>query len=430
MFHRILALTLLAVALCTSAPLAGADDAQPAPVPGQAPKGRVIIDGAVASKADPPSYAISYVADDAVAGTPLRAVLKCAVKVDKMVKNAKTGQEEKKSVTEHVLKTVPITLKKQGEAAVSLADAVKGAGVELFLAGSGEKPEPISNSLLLRPVKEGWTLPEAPDLPKVEQALPEKAPAAPAKPRKVLAFTYATGFYHSSIPVCARATQMLGDRTGAWKTVISNDKFMFEPETLAQFDAVMMCSTTGSLFGADKAANERLRKSFLDFVSGGKGLAGSHAATDCSYDWKEYGQMIGGFFAGHPFGRIRVKNEDPKSPINAAFKGEDFDFQDEMYVFRDPYSREKLRILLSIDLAKSPMKDDPKKPGFKMGENREDHDYAISWVREHGQGRVFYCSFGHDHRVFQTPSIMQHFLAGIQYALGDLKADATPSAKR
>jgi hypothetical protein len=63
-------------------------------------------------------------------------------------------------------------------------------------------------------------------VPKIAQALPEKATAAPAKPRKVLAFTYATGFYHSSIPVCARATQMLGDKTGAWKTVIRNDRFM------------------------------------------------------------------------------------------------------------------------------------------------------------------------------------------------------------
>ncbi len=45
------------------------------------------------------------------------------------------------------------------------------------------------------------------------------------------------------------------------------------------------------------------------------------------------------------------------------------------------------------------------------------------------KGRVFYCSFGHDGRIFRDPRILQFYLDGIQYALGDLEADATPSAK-
>jgi type 1 glutamine amidotransferase len=138
--------------------------------------------------------------------------------------------------------------------------------------------------------------------------------------------------------------------------------------------------------------------------------------------------MMGGFFAGHPFGKIKVRNDDPKSPINAAFKGEGFDIQDEMYTFREPYSREKQRVLLSIDI--STLQDDPAKPGCKKGENRQDHDYAISWIREQGKGRVFYCSFGHQHQIWWTPTILQHYLDGMQYSLGDLTADATPSVKK
>jgi len=259
--------------------------------------------------------------------------------------------------------------------------------------------------------------------------LPEKPAGAPAKPHKVLVYTATSGYKHDSIPLAAHAILLLGQKSGAWETLISNDRHMFEPETLAQFDAVMMVSTTGSLFGdPDKTVNERLRKSLLDFVASGKGLAGCHAATDCSYDWKEYGAMMGGFFAGHPFGKVSVRNEDPRSPLNAAFKGENFDFQDEMYTFREPYSREKLHILLSIDIAKLP--DDPAKPGFKLKENRADHDYAISWIHEYGKGRVFYCSFGHQHHVWYTPFLLQYFQAGLQYVLGDLQADATPSAKK
>jgi type 1 glutamine amidotransferase len=90
-----------------------------------------------------------------------------------------------------------------------------------------------------------------------------------------------------------------------------------------------------------------------------------------------------------------------------------------MYKFRVPYSRDRLRVLLSFDMSKLPT-DVP---------NREDGDNAIAWIQQVGKGRVFYCSFGHDGRIFRDPRILQFYLDGIQYALGDLEADATPSAK-
>ncbi len=280
------------------------------------------------------------------------------------------------------------------------------------------------------------------EIQKITQAMPETAPAKPKKARKLLVFTLTRGFPHSSVPVAAKAFEIMGQKTGAFEAVVSSDIAMFEPNTLQQFDAVMMDNTTGDLFAVDtknmtaeeqQAAKERtarLRKSLLDFVLSGKGLAGSHAATDCFYNWKEYGDMMGGYFAGHPFRKIVVKNDDPKSPINAAFNGEGFNIEDEMYTFRDPYSREKLHILLSIDMQKTQLPDDPKRPGFKKGENRNDHDYAISWVKQYGKGRVFYCSFGHEHNIFWKTPILQHYLDGIQFALGDLPAPTTPSAKQ
>jgi type 1 glutamine amidotransferase len=279
------------------------------------------------------------------------------------------------------------------------------------------------------------------EVTKITQAMPETAPAKPQKSRKLLVFTLTRGFPHSSVPVAAKAFEIMGQKTGAFEAVVSDDIAMFEPETLRQFDAVLMDNTTGDLFAVDtknltqeeqKAAKDRsarLRRSLLEFVNGGKGIAGVHAATDCFYNWKEYGEMMGGYFNGHPFSDIVVKNDDPKSPVNAAFQGEGFANRDEMYTFREPYSREKLHILLSIDMDKTKLADDPAKPGFKKGENRPDHDYAISWIKAQGRGRVFYCSFGHEHNIFWKTHILQHYLAGIQYVLGDLQADATPSAQ-
>ena len=267
-----------------------------------------------------------------------------------------------------------------------------------------------------------WTQGAAPvavaqePLEKVAAAMPEKAPAKPARPRKLLVFTLTKGFRHGSIPLAAKALEIMGEKTGAFEVVSSDDVAMLKPENLAKFDAFCSDQCTGSL-----TDDEALKQSLLDFVRSGKGYIGIHAATDVG-GWKfpEYHEMIGGVFAGHPFRRISVKLDDPACPINAVFEGKGFEISDEIYIFRDPYSREKLRVLLSIDWENA---------RIGKGGNRADNDYALSWIREYGKGRVFYCAFGHDDAIWWNPAILGHYLAGIQYALGDLKADATPSAK-
>ena len=50
----------------------------------------------------------------------------------------------------------------------------------------------------------------------------------------------------------------------------------------------------------------------------------------------------------------------------------------------------------------------------------------MAWIKNVGQGRVFYCSLGHAQNVFQDAAVNQFYLDGIQFALGDLPADAAP----
>ena len=45
----------------------------------------------------------------------------------------------------------------------------------------------------------------------------------------------------------------------------------------------------------------------------------------------------------------------------------------------------------------------------------------------YGKGHVFYSSLGHMPETFMTPELVGHFLAGMQFMLGDLDADATPN---
>ena len=259
----------------------------------------------------------------------------------------------------------------------------------------------------------------AADLAKVELALPTNAPAAPKQPRTLLVFTAAAGCKHDSSPLCAATIELLGRKSGAYTTTVSADPAMFNAAALARFDAVLLDNCTG-----DFLTDETQRKNLIAFVRNGKGLIGIHAATDAFYTWPEYGEMIGGFCAGSAFREIMVKNESPQHPINAAFDGQDFRISDEIYTFKAPYSREKVRVLLSIDYENSPT---VQAKEAELGKpQRPDHDYALSWIREFGKGRVFYCAFGHDSAIYWNPAILRHYLAGIQYALGDLPGNAVP----
>ena len=259
------------------------------------------------------------------------------------------------------------------------------------------------------------------DVQRITEAAPSKATARPKRPRRLLVFNLCKGFRHKSIPWGAKALEIMGRKTGAYETVSSKDISMFEPDSLRRFDAVCMNNTTRELFGNSPEA-ERLKKSLLDFVKSGKGIVGVHAATDCFYKWPEYGEMMGGYFWGHPWGAgstVTIKIDEPGHPLSAAFGGEGFQIKEEIYQFKDPYSRERLRVLLTIDLEKT---------AKKKGMRRKDNDYAVTWIRNYGKGRVFYCSLGHNNHIFWHPAILRHYLDGIQFAMGDLQADATPSA--
>ncbi|QJE98511.1 ThuA domain-containing protein [Luteolibacter luteus] len=268
---------------------------------------------------------------------------------------------------------------------------------------------------------------------KIAEALPSEPYAKPAKARKVLIFSKTAGFRHESIATGKVALTELGKKTGAFETVISDDLSNFEPKTIDQFDAIVFLSTTMNPFAPsgdelkamdDKAKKdaekkvERLQKSLMAFVKGGKGFVGIHAATDTFYDWSDYGDMIGGYFDGHPWGAgtqvsIKVEPGQEKHPLVAMFDGQNVDFKEEIYQLKAPYDSKKVHMLLRLDPEKSDMN--------VQGLKREDKDWGVAWARSWGKGRVFYCSLGHNHDMYWNPKVLRHYLAGIQWALGDFK---------
>ena len=272
---------------------------------------------------------------------------------------------------------------------------------------------------------------------KVKAALPAKAPVQVKTPRKILVYTKTLGYRHGSIPIGTEAIKLMGEKTGAYTIEHSEDPAMFDENRLKQFDAVLFLNTTGDclapkrgkLSAEEQATLEQRQKNLINFVKSGKGFAGIHSATDTFYNWKEYGDLIGAYFTNHPWGKVPLKVDSPDHPLTGMFNSKGFVYSDEIYQFGpksrankyknyQPYSRDNLRILLSIDVSKWDGK------GL-----RPDQDYGISWIRNYGKGRVFYCVLGHSNQTYWKESVLQHYLTGLQFVLGDLKADATPSAK-
>jgi type 1 glutamine amidotransferase len=274
-------------------------------------------------------------------------------------------------------------------------------------------------------------IPSAP----IEAAIPAEATVKPKQPRRLLVFNTRQG-HAGAAQAAAKALDLMGQKTGAWTTTVSDDPAVFEPDSLKAFDAVCINNTSGfNPFGATPArdapkeekdaaaqAAKRREEAFLAYLRGGGGVVGFHSATDSRSAILV--EVFSGKFSGHPWvgnETVTVRIDDPNHALTRCFAGQAFEIQDEIYQFTDPSHadfRKKLRVLLTLDMMRTARKG-----------SRADHDYAVAWIKPFGQGRVFYSSLGHNPHVFWDPRILRFYQDGIQFALGDLEADARPSAE-
>ncbi len=251
-------------------------------------------------------------------------------------------------------------------------------------------------------------------LPTVVSAQNEAA----VKPARILMVTQSAGFRHGSVTrkegnlaPAERVMTELGISSQLFRVDCTQDCAKdFTKEKLEHYDIVMFY-TTGTL----PIKEEDLDYFFKDWLKQkGHGFIGAHSAADTFHNYQPYWDMIGGTFAGHPWGAnstVTITVHDQDHPISKPW-GAEFTLKDEIYQFKN-WQPEKVHVLMSLNMSKTATK----KP----------YHVPVAWCKNYGEGKAFHMSLGHREDVWTNPTYQQSMLGGIRWILGEVEGDATPN---
>lgn len=274
----------------------------------------------------------------------------------------------------------------------------------------------------------------------IEEIIPAKA-TVKAEKRKVLLFSLATGYKHYVIPYVDEVMTRMADKTGAFEITVSHDIEMFTKENLAQYDAIILNNTCSDRkernlfrdvlinkidkFGKkykDMPLAEREKKAaqlednMINYVTSGKGLMVLHGAINILNKSVPVSDMIGGSFHYHPkFQKIHLDLVEPEHPLCHSFHKNGIDYEDEPYILNGSYDKMNFRPLLIMDTDKL----------VKIKDSVKEKKRYMAWIKQHGEGRVFFSSPGHSHTTYEHKEFLQFYLDGLQYVLGDFKCEDT-----
>ena len=242
----------------------------------------------------------------------------------------------------------------------------------------------------------------------------------PPEKKRILFIGAADGFAHDSVSDAMYTMEKIGRDSGLFDVrfhtdleLITKKPLKGNKKNLDWFDAIMFYGQGDLPLTADQKAD------LMAFVKeDGKGVLVAHSGTDSFRDsWPEYVEMVGGAFNHHPWNQdVRVLVDDRKFPATQHFPPS-IAIADEIYQL-NRYSRDKVRVLMRLDTASVDM--------TKERVERTDGDFAITWVRNWGKGRVFSSVLGHRPEVWERYDVQKMWLEGAKWVLGMTEGDVTP----
>ena len=183
---------------------------------------------------------------------------------------------------------------------------------------------------------------------------------------------------------------------------------------LDAFDAVVFYTNGETEMSAQQ------KQALLSYVRDeGKGFVAIHTANIPYPSWQDYARMISANWDNHPWGIVeaRLRVEQPGFPGLAALPPS-FLARDEFYQYADPFTRDDVDVLVSIDTSSVDL--------THRNVHRADHDFPQVWVKRYGKGRVFSSALGHTDASWDDPNVQRIVLEGIKWAIGSSSYEPKP----
>lgn len=159
-------------------------------------------------------------------------------------------------------------------------------------------------------------------------------------------------------------------------------------EDFKLYDGLIVYANHDSITKPQEAA-------LLDYVKSGKGFIPIHCASYCFRNSPEVVEMIGGQFKSHTYDSFKAVILKPEHPVMKDVPA--FTTLDETYVHD--------KISQNIEV---------------LTERVEGtHHEPYTWVRNFGDGRVFYTAYGHDEHTWNNPGFLKLIHNGIMWAVGN-----------
>lgn len=261
------------------------------------------------------------------------------------------------------------------------------------------------------------------------------AAATQDRPRKILYFTRSVSFEHSVVRreggELSHSEKILtswGEEYGV-QVDCTKDGRVFDGD-LDGYDVIAFY-TAGDLCVAQSKDNSppmspEGKKKLLAAVANGKGFVGIHAACDSfhSFDSEDgrnkvqekvdpYIAMVGGEFIKHGPQQTATNTVTSPSFPGAAALGASIQLHEEWYTMKNFAQDMHVILVQETEGMQGPCYQRPPFPG--------------TWIRKHGQGRVFFTSLGHREDVWTNPLFKGLMIGGFAWVAGARDADVTPN---
>ncbi|MDC6406128.1 MULTISPECIES: PVC-type heme-binding CxxCH protein [Maribacter] len=158
------------------------------------------------------------------------------------------------------------------------------------------------------------------------------------------------------------------------------------PENLSLYDGLIVYANHEEITDAQE-------KALLDYVREGHGFIPIHSASFCFKNSPEYIDLVGAQFMSHETSTFTAEVVDKEHPITKDLKP--FETWDETYV-HDKIA-DDIHVL--------------------MERVEGDHREPWTWVKNYGEGKVFYTAYGHDERTWNNTGFQNLVKEGILWAV-------------